>query len=136
MHIIRYDDRGFRERVTGDYDRTEDILVSPEMTESSMAVAVRMKKGFKTDTHSHKDQEQIYIILKGRGELTLDGQTRPVEEGMAAFIPRNASHRVVALSHELVYIYLGVWPEGKPKGLKPRAIQTGKVLDLKFDGIE
>ena len=133
MHTIRYDDRGFRERIVGDYDRTEDILVSPEMTESSMAVAVRMKKGFKTETHSHTDQEQIYLILQGSCVLTVDGDSQTVEEGMAAFIPRNASHRVVAISQELVYVYLGVWPKGKPKGLKPRAIQTGKVLDLKFD---
>ena len=53
MHLIRHDESGFKERITGEYDRTEDILVGPELTEACVAATVRMKRGFETEVHAH-----------------------------------------------------------------------------------
>ncbi|HUV08085.1 MAG TPA: cupin domain-containing protein [Spirochaetia bacterium] len=133
MHWIRFDETGFKERVKGEYDRTEDLLVSPELTEASAVATVRMKKGFETKAHSHDDMEQIFIVLEGRGELTLRAEKREIEKGALFFIPKGIEHRIVATSDELVYIYVSVWPDGKPPGLKPGFHREGRILDLHYE---
>lgn len=133
MHLIRHDEAGFKERITGEYDRTEDILVGPELTEACVAATVRMKRGFETEVHAHDDEEQVFIVLDGTGELTVAGQVRQFSRGMTAYIPRKVNHKIVATSSELVYIYISVWPEGKPRGLKPKIYREGRVLNIKYE---
>jgi len=41
---------------------------------------------------AHEDDE-LYVVLAGRGVLTIEGQAIPVEEGKAAFVPAGADHR-------------------------------------------
>ena len=41
---------------------------------------------------AHLDDE-LYVVLEGRGELTIQGETLPVQEGQAAFVPAGADHR-------------------------------------------
>lgn len=116
MYVIRFDSSGFRERFTGEYERNEDILLPENMTESCTAVTVRMKKGMETKEHVHTDEEQVYVILSGEGKLSIEGEEKIVSGGMLAYIPRNSKHRIVATGKgELVYIYIAIWPEGKPE---------------------
>ncbi len=135
MHLIQYHDIAFRKRVKEEYDRSEDILVGPELTESSVAAAVRMKKGFETETHAHNNEEQIFIVLKGKGELTIEDETKEIEGGMAVYIPRKAQHRILAVSDELVYIYISIWPEKKPENMKPKIYREGRVLNIKYETV-
>jgi mannose-6-phosphate isomerase-like protein (cupin superfamily) len=41
---------------------------------------------------AHADDE-LYVVLQGRGVLTVEGEAIPVEEGKAAFVPAGADHR-------------------------------------------
>jgi mannose-6-phosphate isomerase-like protein (cupin superfamily) len=41
---------------------------------------------------AHADDE-IYVVLDGRGELTVEGETVKLEQGQAAFVPAGADHR-------------------------------------------
>jgi mannose-6-phosphate isomerase-like protein (cupin superfamily) len=40
----------------------------------------------------HADDE-VYVVLEGRGELTIEDETLEVGEGKAAFVPAGAEHR-------------------------------------------
>jgi mannose-6-phosphate isomerase-like protein (cupin superfamily) len=40
----------------------------------------------------HADDE-VYVVLEGRGELTIEGESVEVSEGKAAFVPAGAEHR-------------------------------------------
>jgi mannose-6-phosphate isomerase-like protein (cupin superfamily) len=40
----------------------------------------------------HADDE-IYVVLEGRGELTVEGGRIELREGMAVFVPAGADHR-------------------------------------------
>jgi mannose-6-phosphate isomerase-like protein (cupin superfamily) len=40
----------------------------------------------------HADDE-VYVVLEGRGVLTIEGESVPVQEGQAAFVPAGADHR-------------------------------------------
>jgi mannose-6-phosphate isomerase-like protein (cupin superfamily) len=40
----------------------------------------------------HEDDE-VYVVLEGRGVLTIEGESVAVNEGKAAFVPAGAEHR-------------------------------------------
>jgi mannose-6-phosphate isomerase-like protein (cupin superfamily) len=40
----------------------------------------------------HEDDE-LYVVLEGRGNLEVEGESTPVEEGSAVFVPAGADHR-------------------------------------------
>jgi mannose-6-phosphate isomerase-like protein (cupin superfamily) len=40
----------------------------------------------------HADDE-VYVVLEGRGQLTVEGETVEVSLGKAAFVPAGAEHR-------------------------------------------
>jgi mannose-6-phosphate isomerase-like protein (cupin superfamily) len=40
----------------------------------------------------HADDE-LYVVLEGRGELTIEGERTPLHEGQAIFVPAGAEHR-------------------------------------------
>jgi mannose-6-phosphate isomerase-like protein (cupin superfamily) len=37
--------------------------------------------------------DELYVVLEGRGMLTIEGESVSVEEGSAAFVPARADHR-------------------------------------------
>ncbi|KAJ5748165.1 uncharacterized protein N7511_009861 [Penicillium nucicola] len=47
--------------------------------------------------HRH-EQAEIYHILEGAGDMTVDGVTTAVHAGCTVFIPRNAEHGIVNTS--------------------------------------
>ena len=138
MHVLRYDTAGFRERVQGRYDRSEDVLVSPELSEACAAATVRMKRGFRTDVHAHNEQEQLFVVLRGKGRMTIGAECEDIRGGMAVYIPRKARHAIEATSRELVYIYVSIWPEKKPPGFHRNDhidVHAGKVVRYRINGI-
>ena len=40
----------------------------------------------------HEDDE-LYVVLEGRGVLEVEGESTPVREGSAVFVPAGADHR-------------------------------------------
>jgi mannose-6-phosphate isomerase-like protein (cupin superfamily) len=52
------------------------VLVSPE-----------------ADRQSPHEDDEVYIVLEGRGVLVVEDEQIPVEEGKAVFVPAGAEHR-------------------------------------------
>ncbi|MFN2455605.1 MAG: cupin domain-containing protein [Pyrinomonadaceae bacterium] len=48
--------------------------------------------GAKVGRHHHLKTEEVYYILRGSGEMTIDAETRAVAAGDAIFIPRESAH--------------------------------------------
>lgn len=63
---------------------------------SSCEISVNtVPKGFKVPfSHKHKQNEEIYIILKGEGVITIDGNPIIVKEGSAVKILPSASRTI------------------------------------------
>lgn len=52
-------------------------------------------KGFKVPfSHKHKQNEEVYIILKGKGVITVDGVSVSVKEGSAVKIMPEAARTI------------------------------------------
>jgi quercetin dioxygenase-like cupin family protein len=45
---------------------------------------------------SHSEKEQTFFVLEGSGEVTVDGETRPVTVGDVVFEPWKAPHKTKA----------------------------------------
>ena len=65
-----------------------------ELTSCEVSINA-VPKGFKVPfNHKHKQNEEVYIILKGEGIITVDGTAVSVKEGSAVKIMPEASRTI------------------------------------------
>jgi len=61
--------------------------------------------GSEQEEHSHRQEEQAYVIERGRGIMTVGQEELEVSEGTLVFIPLRTPHRIRALSDgPLIYV--------------------------------
>jgi mannose-6-phosphate isomerase-like protein (cupin superfamily) len=85
---------------------TTTLLLERNKTNKVELALIRWPEGSKGAMAAHKDKEQTFYILSGRGNVTIDGDTEEVLPGHVVFVPRNTPHTSEALEGELVYICL------------------------------
>ena len=78
--------------------------------------------------HQHREHEELYVFLKGKGQFQIDGQTINVKEGTAIRVApagvrtwRNNSNQ------DLYYVVIQAKANSLPKG----TIEDGMVVDQK-----
>ncbi len=54
----------------------------------------RLEPGLSTTPHLHPRSEEFYLITRGRGDMEVGGERRPVKEGDAVLIPPGTPHRI------------------------------------------
>src|SRR5262249_55326299 len=70
------------------------VLLTTKATGGALSVLmVWHKPGKGPPEHVHFNQEEIFFILEGIYELTIDGHTTTAGAGTIVFIPRNVVHR-------------------------------------------
>jgi len=55
------------------------------------------KRGSSIHEHSHP-QEEVYEVIEGELEVTVDGVSQVVKRGLVAIVPSDAKHSVKALT--------------------------------------
>src|SRR5437764_14915430 len=66
---------------------------------------VDIPPGAEQRAHSHEDAEQVYVVVRGHGRMTVAGDTESVGEGDLVFIPPATDHSIVNDGEQiLVYI--------------------------------
>ena len=81
---------------------------------------VEIEPGGAQRIHQHAP-EQVYFILEGSGEMTVDGETRVVETGDCVFVPSGKPHGITNRGDGLLRYFsaaappfgpeeLGLWP--------------------------
>jgi quercetin dioxygenase-like cupin family protein len=78
------------ERLPGWYGR---YFHSPSMTFAHYDFL----RGASIHEHFHP-QEEVYEVIEGELEMTIDGTTQIIRPGLAAIVPSNALHSVKALT--------------------------------------
>ena len=70
------------------------VLLTTEATGGAISVLMAWHKpGEGPPDHVHFNQEEMFFVLEGTYELTVDGQTTTAGAGTIVFIPRNVVHR-------------------------------------------
>mgnify|MGYP001823234216 CR=1 FL=1 len=85
---------------------TTTLLLERNRTNKVELALIRWPEGSKGAMAAHKDKEQTFYVLSGRGNVTIDGDTEQVLPGHVVFVPRNTPHTSEALEGELVYLCL------------------------------
>lgn len=75
--------------------------------------------------HKHP-QSEIYYIISGEGEWTVDGKTIRVKPGTAVFTRANTVHRMVNTGDEVLQ---GIWFLWPPNGDTSLLSQMGTVVE-------
>lgn len=90
----------------------EKLLVDRPETETIALGYVSKGKGEYTSLGFHDDEEEIYVILKGRAILMIGDEKQEVGPGNVAYVPRNTKHQMQCISEEpLEYLYFANWPK-------------------------
>jgi mannose-6-phosphate isomerase-like protein (cupin superfamily) len=89
----------------------EKLLINSDETETIAVGYVAVESDESTQTGLHDDEEEIYVILKGKAILSIGDEKREVSMGDVAYVPRNNTHSMKCISEEkLEYLYFANWP--------------------------
>jgi mannose-6-phosphate isomerase-like protein (cupin superfamily) len=83
-----FDVEGTRERLLAANGGYEVVHRSP-----GLEVGVYVLVAPEPDRQQAHADDELYVVLEGRGTLTIEGEEVPVEQGKAAFVPAGADHR-------------------------------------------
>ncbi|TAE08024.1 MAG: cupin domain-containing protein [Bacteroidetes bacterium] len=63
-------------------------------------VSVEIYKPVMVDLQQPHDQDELYVIMAGKGDFYLEGETRPFQAGDVLFVPAQAVHRFLNFSDD------------------------------------
>jgi len=87
-------------------------------------------KGY-TIMHQHEEQEEVYMVLSGRGIIHIDGEDISLREGdFVNVVPESKRALKAADDSDLIFICAGAVSTGKyPKNAKSRALIDDGIPD-------
>ena len=66
-----------------------------ELGSRNMSVTwLEVPEGIDQELHSHEEAEQVYIVVSGRGKMTVAGDTQEIAEGDLVLIPPATDHSI------------------------------------------
>ena len=95
------------------YDYRTDVssvLVTPQIRSRFM----RLEAGEAAEPHSHDLGHEIFLVLDGRAEFTIDGETGEVGPGQMCVALVDQLHSLRVLGDEPMTMYLSVTPHIQP----------------------
>jgi mannose-6-phosphate isomerase-like protein (cupin superfamily) len=99
----------------GHFGAYSKLLVNPETAGTErldFRISLYPPRGLAAD-HVHEEAEHVYYFLRGRGLLTLDGEPRVVEPGVAAWIPPGVRHQLENTGVEDLLFVVVTTPAGE-----------------------
>jgi mannose-6-phosphate isomerase-like protein (cupin superfamily) len=61
------------------------------------------------DRQSPHEDDEVYVVLEGRGTLEVEGEPVELREGHAVFVPAGAEHRFVGYEQLSVLVLFERW---------------------------
>jgi quercetin dioxygenase-like cupin family protein len=95
------------------FDYRKDIRnlwITPQIRARFM----RLEPGVTSYGHTHDLGHEIFLILQGRAEFTIEGETAILGPGQVCFARAHEWHEVRALGDEPMIMYLSVTPHIEP----------------------
>lgn len=67
-----------------------------DVEKESLAIKVTLNPGQKMNYHCHKNRDEIWNVISGKGEAIVDGQKRMIKVGDVITMPAGCKHTVIA----------------------------------------
>lgn len=75
----------------------------------SMTIKVTLNAGHRMNYHSHKNRDEVWIVISGIGKAIIDGVERNVKAGDVITMPADCRHTVIADTElKLIEVQVGV----------------------------
>lgn len=75
--------------------RPHILMDAGELGSRNMSVTwLEIPAGVEQTLHSHEESEQIYVVVRGRGKMSVAGDTEGVEEGDLVLVPPATDHAI------------------------------------------
>lgn len=75
--------------------RTKILMDAGELGSRHMSVTwVEVPSGIDQELHSHEESEQIYVVTKGSGSMTVAGDRQEIAEGDLVLVPPATDHSI------------------------------------------
>ena len=75
--------------------RNHILMDAGELGSRNMSVTwLAVPEGIDQELHSHEEAEQVYIVVSGRGTMTVAGDTQEVGEGDLVLVPPATDHAI------------------------------------------
>ena len=103
------------------------LLLAPgQFGSENLAVTwVEAESGSEQPLHTHPGSEQVYVIVVGRGVMTVGDETQEVGAGTAILVPPDTPHSIRCVGEErLVFISATSPPFDMPPGDSPFAYRS------------
>jgi mannose-6-phosphate isomerase-like protein (cupin superfamily) len=75
--------------------RNRILMDAGELGSRNMSVTwLEVPEGIDQELHSHEEAEQVYIVVSGRGTMTVAGDTQEVSPGDLVLVPPATDHSI------------------------------------------
>jgi len=131
---------GQGERLAHFADGGEILLwVGPATGSANFAFGTQqVRAGGGIPVHRHWEKEEAFHVLEGRGVLSLNDESYPIEKGTTIFIPKNTWHGFTTNEHELLLLWV-MAPAGldgffretcNPPGVPPKQLTRDQIREI------
>jgi mannose-6-phosphate isomerase-like protein (cupin superfamily) len=99
-----FDITGVQEKLAAGTGGYEIVHRSP-----GLEIGVYVLVAPEPDRQSPHEDDEVYVVLEGRGTLEVEGERVELREGHAVFVPAGAEHRFVGYEQLSVLVIFEKW---------------------------
>lgn len=79
-----------------------------DVSQESMTIKVTLNEGHSMNYHSHKERNEVWVVIKGEGKTIVDGMEQKVSVGDVITMEAGCRHTVIAKTElQLIEVQLG-----------------------------
>lgn len=67
-----------------------------DVDKESMSIKVTLNAGHRMNYHSHKNRDEVWVVVSGDGTAVVDGEMRKIQAGDMISMPAESKHTVIA----------------------------------------
>lgn len=113
-------------------ERRWGTLKTIERTEDTLTRHVKMFAGMNSSFHYHQNRNEVWVFLKGKGEMILGNNKMTVKPGLSVTIPKNEKHIIMAQTDiEFLEVHIG---EGNGDDIKRLSFDWESVKEKQVRG--
>ena len=79
-----------------------------DVENGSMTIKVTLNPGHKMNYHSHKNRDEVWVVIDGKGSAVIDGSSQPIYAGDVITMKAGCCHTVIAETElKLIEVQIG-----------------------------
>lgn len=85
------------------------------LREASLSAGIYVLEAGSRDLQQPHSEDEVYVVMSGRGQIRVSAEDRPVQSGSIVFVPAGVDHRFHTITETLRVLVLFAPPEGSAR---------------------